>query len=462
MTGSSNMNAYLKHAAWLACSLFVCGMSPGWHATACAADEAPPLSSSRDMLALRGVLDRLDAVSDEAELPPRGDELLWRMLYVVRRLSLVDLHRWTRPELTVEGIRENPSASRGAVVAWRGTVTRTTAEELPPEVAERFDLSRYYRCELQVAEGMPPIAVYSLVVPKAWHCGEPLDERAEVRGLFVRLAGSDRSPVLVAPRVAWYPATVLGDIDMDVGLFDELKGRRELTGNDRECFYQLLAAAGRIGGRQLSRAVPREGRNASVLPLFKQPDEQRGRLVELTGTARQAVLVRVDEPDIKARFGIDHYYEVEIFTGDSQGNPLTFCVRDLPKNFPQGGKITEPVRVAGFFFRLWGYRQSQAAQNQPGEVRRQLAPLLIGRQPLWLETPPVDQRFANGVFLVLFVVMTVVLWLIVILFARSDRRFHRQVAGRFMPPPTGSLNEMDLRDQGKPTFGETKAKSGDG
>jgi hypothetical protein len=289
-----------------------------------------------------------------------------------------------------------------------------------------------------------------------------MQERAAVEGLFVRLADdvpeleSDDSmsrPVIVARRVAWHPRTMLGDLDMDVGLFDELSTKPEVTGEDRECFYQLLAAVGRAPARQLSRAVPQEGRNASVVPLFNQPDTQRGRLVELTGTARQAVERRVEDRDIVARFGIDHYFELEVFTPDSQNNPLTFCVRELPREFPQGAKITEPVRVAGFFFKRWGYRTS-AADAETGNFRRQLAPLLIGREPVWIGPPQVDQRFANGVFLVLFVVLTGVLWLVVSRLSRGDVRFQKQLERRFGPPPPVSLNEIAL-DENDP--GEREA-----
>src|SRR6185437_982655 len=176
-----------------------------------------------------------------------------------------------------------------------------------------------------------------------------------VQGLFVRLDGDDpASPVLVARRVSWYPNSILGDLDMDMGLFDELSTRPDLTGHDRECFYQLLAAVGRTQTRQLLRAVPQDAHNAKVEPLFNQPKTQRGRLVELTGTARRAVPCLVEDRDIVARFGIDHYYEVDIFTADSQDNPLTFCVRELPKGFPTGDNISEPVSIAGFFLKKWG------------------------------------------------------------------------------------------------------------
>ena len=425
-----------------------------WAALSCSvvvANDPPPtqgsgdpaISSPREMLELLGVADRLDQASDEIDFPPEGDELLWRLLYAVRRFSLLDINQWKK-NISPEEVQEDVQRFRGEMVPWKGSMTKVTSREPPENAAERFNLSRYYRCEMEVAGSKLGAVIYALAVPKEWTGAELGPKRAGVQGLVVRLADHDgaRRPVLVAQRVAWYPETILGDLEMDMGLFDELSTRPELTADDRECFYQLLAAVGRVGANQLARAVPKESRNAPVEPLFNRPQTQRGRLVELTGTARRAVMRRVEDRDIVARFGIDHYYEVEIFTEDSQGNPLTFCVRELPKSFPQGDKITEPVRVAGFFFRKWGYRI--AGPNRD----KHAAPLLIGREPVWLETPPADQRFANGVFLVLFVVLTVVLWLLVSRLSRSDDKFHKQVVKRFAAPQEKSLNEMQIEDGG--------------
>src|SRR5690606_3536601 len=79
----------------------------------------------------------------------------------------------------------------------------------------------------------------------------------------------------------------------------------------------------------------------SVYPLFNLADEQHGQLVLLQGVARRAIRVEVANPrdpesnrDIITRFGIDHYYEVAIFTKDSADNPIIVCVRELPPGFP--------------------------------------------------------------------------------------------------------------------------------
>ena len=39
--------------------------------------------------------------------------------------------------------------------------------------------------------------------------------------------------------------------------------------------------------------------------------------------------------------------ELEIFTADSQGNPITFNVLELPADMPKGATIQEDVRIAG-------------------------------------------------------------------------------------------------------------------
>jgi hypothetical protein len=119
--------------------------------------------------------------------------------------------------------------------------------------------------------------------------------------------------------------------------------------------------------------------------LFNQPAEQRGRLLELEGRARRAVLVKVPDRDIVARFGIREYWELELVTPDSQRNPLVVCVHELPSGMPTGSDINVPLAVAGFFVKSWAYRGAGEGEAQRGA--RRLAPLLIGLRPE-LVAPP--------------------------------------------------------------------------
>ena len=432
-------------------------------AAARADDAAPPISKPRELLELLGAPpSALEPPIAQHDFALGGDETLWRLLFAVRRFPLAKFDQWKQTDVPVADVLAAPERYQAEIVAWSGRVVRVTKTPLPAKAAEGFDLPHFYRCELAVGPDRAPAVVYCLAVPEAWKIGEPIDQPAAVTGFLLRLSIDNKDhgdgnelvrPVLMARRIAWFPPNMLGDLQMDAGLFDELNERPTLTAEDRECFYQLLAAVERVGTRQLLRHAPAQ---CPVEPLFNDPQNQRGKLVALTGTARQVVLRRVDDADIVARFGIDHYYEIEMFTEDSQGNPLTFCVRELPKGFPEGGNIHEPVRIAGFFLKKWSYRLrstgDQSAKTGVKPADRQSAPLIIGRGPIWLEAPVADHRFATTVFTALFVVLTVVLWLVVWSWNRSGDRFHKQVVKRLTAAPERSLNEIGLEDQGRPDF----------
>jgi hypothetical protein len=168
------------------------------------------------ILSLLGVADRLDSTEDGLDFPADGDELLWRLLAAVRRFPLVDIDRWKQSELSPEALGKDPASHRGSLVGWTGTVTRVAEHKLPAEAAERFNLPRYYRCEMTIAGSDARAIVYALAVPKEWLSAETINERASVSGLFVRLAEnqpeSTHRPAIVARRVAWHPRNFLGSL----------------------------------------------------------------------------------------------------------------------------------------------------------------------------------------------------------------------------------------------------------
>jgi hypothetical protein len=265
---------------------------------------------------------------------------------------------------------------------------------------------------------------------------EPIDERATATAMFLKLLPADKDDpnaaakgphpfgvptlegqlLLAAIRVAWHPGTLLGELGMDVGLLDEVRDRSAL--DERECFYQMLAAvdrapAGRIerAGREnlaknrdllermarnrelgpqrraaVERALTRAQEGADdVVPLFNEPADERGKLLVLPGEALRAVEIRVDDPDIVKRFGIDHYYEVEIVTVDSQNNPIVCCIVELPADMPLGQSIHENVRITGFFLKTWAFDTPKTAAA--AARRQQLAPLVIAKS-IEVITPP--------------------------------------------------------------------------
>ena len=306
--------------------------------------------------------------------------------------------------------------------------------------------------------------------------------------MFLKLAehvhlGGDRSLlVFAAPRLAWYPDNLLGRLGMDFGLLDSPQAQkpfdlRHPNPEDREAFYQLLAAVGRAAGGELLQAAKEElpktragwrttdqqGREQySVAPLFNDPATQPGRLVELFGTARLVEEVRLDprlDADIIARFGFNHYYQVSLFTDDSQGNPVTFCIRQLPKGMPYGNlpQYGETVRIAGFFFKTWSYgvpKMTDPALN-PGDPKthQQLSPLLIGRSLTWFPAPqPADNTLANVVISGLVVLFIVIMWLVWWQNSRYEKKWIAQMESRPELDAGIELGELGPQAVGGPDF----------
>lgn len=420
----------------------------------------PPLSGPRELLGLLGVDDRhFHMLKDGHPVGPDEREALLKFLQAVRRVSLADIDQWKHRDGALDDLMESPDDGRGEIVALSGRVTRLTVETPAAELAARFDMPQYYRCDFQIGDEALPATVYALRVPQAWRPGQPLDEPAGAAGFFLKLAGQPphARPIFVAGRMAWHPATVLGNLGMDVGLLDDVRDKSAILAEERECFYQLLAAAGRASTADLQR---RTNRTYSVVPLFPKPDEKeasnvrrnkwRGALVALTGTARRAVMVRVEDADIVARFGIDHYYELELFTEDSQGNPIVFCVRKLPQGFPEGETIVEPVRIAGFFLKTWTYRlppRDPPERANQHIITRQIAPLLIGREPIWIQPQASESAIPAAMAGGLVVAGLLALCLIVWRLNRGDERFRRQAIARKYAPAEGeSLRDLRLED----------------
>ena len=456
----------------------------------------PTISGPRDLLRGHGIDDQqLDGFADGRPLGDAEFDTLHRILYwMVRDFPVFDVEGWARADWSVAGLAENPDAGRGQIYAFSGRVTLAEARPLDDKDAKRFETKRYYRCELLLEDGQPAV-VFTRDVPKAWSKNEPIDEPVGAFGLFLKFGPKKDGrpiPVFAAARIAWYPDTLLGNLGMDAGLLESVvngsglgarRKRKKLVGiteeeeiararREREAFYAVLATVGRIkpgqlrrqAGELLERAPPErktaDGKEFSVVSLFNQPKQQRGRLFVLEGVARSVTRVPVDDPDIVARFGINHYYEIAVFTGDSQDNPIFFCVRDLPEGMPTGDRpeFAERVRVAGFFFKTWAYKmevpgsvsETQWADLNPGH----LAPLLIGRRPFWYRpgasaANPWIGAIAGGLFVLALLGVWVALWR----YGRGDKEFHDRTIAKTHALESGiSLNEIGLNADGSPDF----------
>jgi hypothetical protein len=284
--------------------------------------------------------------------------------------------------------------------------------ELPPALAEIAERKSIDVVRIRTAAGAIVDCIAD-AAPRAWQRWRVIDEPASVVGLPLTTSpGPQPAPqpaagepwpaephavLLAAKRVAWHPATTLGGLGMDYGLFDTVVDGQKLVAGDTAAFYAMLAAAGRGTQEGIESAA---GGPADVLPLI-DPGRQwftkhRGDPVTIEGTARRATRIQIDDPVRRRELGTGHYWELYVFVPTSlikvndrlqETYPLVCCVRSIPEGMPTGQNINEPVRVSGFAMKRYAYPLPRVQGEVVGEEKRQETPLLIARRAVWVPEP---------------------------------------------------------------------------
>lgn len=444
------------------------------------ADEPKKPETPREMFRSLGVDDSFfERLADGGPLELPETESVLRVLFRLRLFPPAELQRWAlAPDKLAEAIVK-PELSRGLIFRLRGRVTEVEPIKPDADAAQRYELVRYFRCRLLLDGSNEPVNIYTENVPKEWQDGAEPDASSGAFGVFMKVAGKiDQKPLVVfaAPRVAWYPDNLLGRLGMDVGLLDTVQNQKPIVAEDREAFYQMLAAAGRAKPGQLIQQAEEDLANTpenwrwrnrqneleySVEPLFNEAATQEGRLVELFGAARRVDEIRLDktlDADVIARFGFDHYYTVSLFTDDSQGNPLTFCVLELPEGMPYGNlpHYGETVRIAGFFFKTWSYAVPKLADSSlsPAKGKKhQLSPLLIGQSVKWY---PVRKQATNTTASVIFGGLLILIIVLVWIVGWRTRLRERKWLDKMESPPkldSGiNLDQVESHTEAEPDF----------
>lgn len=429
------------------------------------AQPPKPLDGPRALLQLLGVSDsHFRSLRSGRPLMPEEQEAVWRVLFALRRFTPAQIHAWCRPATDLLGMTAEPERAQGQIVRVTGRVTAVERVPMIPEVQERFAIKEYFACTMRLEGTAGTAKCLALRVPKAWLEQQALNERAACDGVFLKVASEldQDQPVLACQRMRWYQQGLLGDLGFDAGLWDDVRvwnprlpadapkhqhlaNERSLVlgEEDRECFYQLLAAMARITPRKLLQQADAQ---PSMVELFNHPARQQGRLVAVTGVLRRAVLVRVEDPDIVQRLRIDHYYELEVYPPEAQGNPLVFCVRSLPVGLAPGERLTESVRVAGVFFKSWGFLARGETEGGAGPRRKQVAPLLIGLEPELLPPPAVERGPAAAVAAAVLVLAVAGLIAYLWYERRASERFRTQVLlPRTGDGPLATGNHLDVQ-----------------
>jgi hypothetical protein len=279
--------------------------------------------------------------------------------------------------------------------------------------------------------------------------------------LFLKAAvgdGDQRRLAFAADRLGWYPDRVdhargvtpdlvfLAAHGMDVALFDDVRerNREPLDSQDREGFYRLLSTVRRMPADALQA---RAQRSVDLAQLLNEPGAHHGELMTVRGTLRRVTRIAVAEEDLQRRFGLDHYYHLDVLVslGDQvirlgeprEGEevptfrntfPVVVCALSLPEGLNEGGDVREEVRVPAVFFKLWAFRSDYVSAID--EEQLQPSPMFMAQSPQRVDPPPPAGGFLAWIACGAFFAAVVFIWYGVTKWRRGDERFRRAVLRR--------------------------------
>jgi hypothetical protein len=427
--------------------------------------QAQPIGFSEESLLLEGLgfnaalLGRFEAGKPAAD-DDRAAQI--SMMAALRQVAQLDLDRYAQTPAKPAELGES---SQGRLRHVRGKLKSIKPIELTDDEVGRLypeldnlksddPRRRLFLSEVTADDGGPSVSVVSMRMPSQLVPRDGLDERVAVQGLLVKNAGTAEAPhpVLYARRLAWYPRTPLGDLGMDYSLYDDVRLVAQDLKLERETFYQLLSTMRKADQAALFAAATANydaaEKEFTVVPLFNDPASTRGKLVTLVGTARRAIAVVVNDPDIVERYGITKYYEVAIFTSDSQQNPILFDLLELPPGFPEGENIHVVVKIAGTFLTGFYYKRDPTPDERLRNIdpEQQKAPLLIGKG-LTVVPQRVPQSYFEWIFAMTvtaaFLALVVGVWRM----TKGERRTREILQKQMAPPPGTSLNDAPIETQ---------------
>jgi len=442
------------------------------------------LTHARELLSLLSIdASQLAGFVDGEPLGVQDEETVARILYRLPRFPLNELHRWAQSTENVAAFLAVPGDHRADTFLIRGRTTKIERVEILPEAIERLEFEHYFRVHVEL-DASPHVAVLCCrEIPAAWASGEIIGEPIIAYGLFLKLGqGNEKRTefAFATPHIGWLPShpnaataittdlVQLASLGMDVSLFDDVRhlNRKPITQADRECFYSLLATLGKADPNAIrSRARP----TVDLAPLLQEPSTQHGRLMVVRGTARRAMNIRVDDEDIHERFGIDHYYQIDVFIplgdqkvrlgkqADGDGPtftnsfPVTVCVLQLPPGLPEGTDIREEVSIPAACFKLWAYRSRFVSAYDPKQL--QVSPMFIGVEPRVIQFNTSQNPYVGFAVAGVFVAILAFTWIALWRSGKNDAKFkHDVLTRRHEVQPGNSLNDAGIEEQGEPDF----------
>jgi hypothetical protein len=412
----------------------------------------------------RGSLDAETGWSDAKQ------NLCLRLLMRLLSAPSAAATEWRTHAGRLEEALRSPDLFRDRLVRVDGRAVFVAPVKLPPDQAElhnrgSFDLVRI------VADDGGIIDVITDAAPKSWKRWAAIEERSSAVGVAVSglATGGANGPLptaadpsrsewpadprrllLVSPRVAWFPDTPLGRLGMDYGLFDKVVDGSKLLAADADAFYAMLSAVGRGTRAGIEKvATPIEDPIPLIDPRARWMESHRGDPVRLSGVARRAMRIAVDDPARRVELGSDHYWELYVFLPTptiqigktiQDSFPVVCCVRSLPSDMPFGDSMSEWVEVDGFAMKQYAYSlpgddkekddsgKVDAGKAGRGAKERRETPLFIGRQAVWKPAPSTKDLTSTlgWVFMGLAATLAIAMMLAAWSMARKSGRRNRE------------------------------------
>jgi hypothetical protein len=350
--------------------------------------------------------------------------------------------------VTWDQVVADSATHRAEIFHFRGRMTHVAKVVLVPEVAERLEFDHYYAATIKIQDSPSVALVYARYIPISWKVDAESDEPVSVDGLFLKVGDVKAEPpplIFAAQRIAWHPdkphpadqigpdQVALAQAGVDWGLYEAVKAENGhgIGDLDREPFYQTLAVM--AGEQGVKLPVP----TAAVdIPLLLQKSETvLGNRMKVNGIARQITKVMAD-PDIRKRFGINHYYEIDVSVHldkpmkvaksakdkdsllYSDVFPVALVVPRLPAGLKEGDNLHDLIEADATFYKLWTYQSSYASQKN----MRQAAPLLMASEVKVVELGNPLAQFSGAIATTAMILALGTAFVIYWWFRLSDRK----------------------------------------
>ncbi|HMO12876.1 MAG TPA: hypothetical protein PKD64_03615 [Pirellulaceae bacterium] len=378
----------------------------------------------------------------------------------------------TREDLADGSLEKGPGDERlGQAFEIIGTVTRVVTVKLSEEQKSQFGFEHYHIATIQVLDHVLQVACR--LVPHIWaKSGQQLSESVRCPALLLKWV-EQKSPLFVTDSISWFPQQTNPQLNVlpshvwlarhgiDIGARERIVQRSTTAIGHQETdivMEMLKLTANNATRPNLTPEL------ADLEGWLKRPEARFGTYHQFQGRVKRISVVEVEADSLRAKFGMDRYYQLDVSiaapdirildpTGeqllDEHGQPLVYsnqygigilCTA-LPSEIDMRGKLSLEtdllLEFEGFFLKRWEQRNFRTRNISADLVKS--TPLLVAFRPRLADGPATFNWSYTlavsllGIFLVLFFMGF--LWL-----GQSDKLSRNQRSVRQLP------DTIEIRD----------------